>query len=136
MHTVTGSNYYYPPGSKPEKADYHLWIEFQGAKRKAFTDKTKKKIIVGINKQKNNVFIREYECIAADINSYVSWDEIDNLRITFFDFDDGISIYDRDLAHKSGKIILTLQFTYDPERGVFIEKSISEELKTKIEKEN
>ncbi len=138
MHTVVGSHYYYPQGSKPENADYHLWIEFHGKKRKAFTDRTKKKIIIGINNQKNNVFLRAYECVAADINSDVSWDKIDNLRITFFDFEEGISIYDRDDAYKSGKIIFTLQLTYSPslEGGKFIEKPISAELKNKIRNGN
>ena len=97
----------------------------------SFCDKTKKKIYVGIKKQEQLLLFREYELTAADINADVSWEELDKLKITFFDFDKGVTIY-RDHAYKSGKILFILNFTFDPDRGVFVESSISEELKREL----
>ena len=76
MHTITGANHYFTSETNGEKAQYHLWMEFHGAKRKAFCDKTKKKIYVGIKKQEQLLLFREYELTAADINADVSWEEM------------------------------------------------------------
>ena len=128
-HTVTGSNYYFPPSSRPENAQYHLWISTEGASRKAYVAKTKKKVTLGIERGNENIFIREYEMTASSLETDVSWDKIDDLRITFFDFNEGISIYDRATAYKSGKVIFMLHFTFDPVSKTFIEYPISNELK-------
>jgi len=132
MHTVTGVNYYFPPGSNPSNSEYHLWLEVHGASGKAFADRTKKKVIVGIQKGKDSLLLREYELTAASLESDVTWATKDNLKITLFDFDEGVNIYDRANAYKSGKILLTLNITFDPKSGQFIESPISEELKQKI----
>ncbi len=136
MHTVKSMNYYFPVGSNSTNCEYYLWMECHGETRKAYTDKTKKSVRVGIQKGKNNVFLREYELLAASLESDVKWERVDDLTITFFDFDEGVSIYKKDIAYKSAKILFILHITYDPAIGKFIEYPIPEELKQKIKMGN
>jgi hypothetical protein len=75
MHTVTGANYYFPPGSNPTNSEYHLWIGSHGATMKAYSDRTQKRVIVQIQKGNKNIFLREYELLAASLEPDVSGKE-------------------------------------------------------------
>ena len=136
MHTVKGKSYYFPPGAKSDNAEYRLGIAIHGAKRKAFVERTKKKVFVGIYRGKKEIFSREYEVTASGLTENVSWEKLDDLKITFFDFDEGISLYKRATAYKSGKVIFMLHLTYDKETEKFIEHPISDDLKRKIQKKD
>ncbi len=133
--TTTGSNYYFPANSRSKNAQYHLWISTDGANGKPYTAKTRKKVTLGIERGNENIFIREYEVTAASLESDVSWERLDDLKVTFYDFNEGISIYNRTTAHESGKVIFIVHYKFDPVSKTFIEYPISNELKEKIQKQ-
>jgi hypothetical protein len=47
-HTHVGMNYYYPPGSEPPAAQYHLSITVHGAAGRAYVDRTQKAVYLRI----------------------------------------------------------------------------------------
>ncbi len=130
-NTIVSKTHCYPPGKNFETAEYRLVIDVYGQNGKAYTAKTEKKIIVTIWKGEKEQLRREYKCSAASLEWDVTWNDLNDLSILFFDFPEGESIYDKNAIELPAKNIFSLRFTFDSEKK-FIEYPISQDVVRKI----
>ena len=86
MYTSVGQTVEYPPGSDYRSAQYHLVIGVDGARGRAYVDRTSKSVHATIWKGETKVLEREYRLTAADLNWSVNWNTLDQLRITFWEY--------------------------------------------------
>jgi len=120
-HTIVSKTHFYPSDKDYETADFLMQIEVHGEKRQAYTDSNQKKVIVAIWKGQNKLLNREYVCTAASLEWDVVWKELDDLKVVFFDFQEGISIYDEKAVELPAKQIFSLRFTYNNQVKGFTE---------------
>lgn len=100
-------------------------IEVRGQKRHAYADKTKKRVILAIFKDQTEMLTREYEFTAASLAWNVTWDTLEDLNIMFFDFEEGVTIYNKNAVELPAKQIFALRFTFDAQSNKFIEYPVS-----------
>jgi hypothetical protein len=103
-----------------------MQIEVHGVKRKAYTANTKKTIILTIWKGQNKLLDREYVCTAASLEWDVVWKELDDVKVIFFDFPEGVSIYDENALEMPANQTFSLRFTYDNQIKKFKEYPVSQ----------
>lgn len=127
-HTIVSKTHYYPSGKDGETADFLMQIEVHAAKKSAYSAITKKRTIITIWKGQNKLLSREYVCTAASLEWDVVWKELNDLKIVFFDFPEGISIYDEKALELPAKQIFSLRFTYDNHLKSFSEYPISQDV--------
>lgn len=128
MRPVVSKTNWYPQDKDYESADYLLHIEVYGEKREAYSTTTKKKIAITIWERKTKVFVRNYVCTAASLDWDVVWDQLDDLNIVFFDFSEGISIYDEKSEELPAKQIFSLRFTYNKQTKGFTEYTVLQDV--------
>jgi hypothetical protein len=94
MHTVTGSGKVLSPDGT-----LAVWVRKHGASGKAFSDMTLKRVFIVIGPVESKVqekdFVKELKFTAADLEQNTVWKSTNEVQITFYDFGDGISSYDR-----------------------------------------
>jgi len=122
-YTLVSKISYYPSGANKSTAQYQMFIEVQGESGHAYVDMTKKKICLSIWKGEEKIFYREYECKAAALSWNIAWNKLDDITVVFFDFKEGISIYNNK-DKENAKQILSLHFTYDSKLNKFVEYPI------------
>jgi hypothetical protein len=128
MHPVVSKTHWYPSDKDYESAEYLLYIEVHGEKREAYTATTKKRATITIWKGKSKLLVRDYVCTAASLEWDVVWNQLDDLNIVFFDFPEGISIYDEKAVELPAKQIFSLRFTYDSQAECFTEYPIPQKI--------
>jgi len=133
MYPYTGGWAYFPDGSDENTAQYLLSIKINGAYRHAYNDLTKKDIYVSLKKKDGPILMqREYSLHGAGLHWDVSWSHLDNLKIVFYDEQGLIRLTDRsDLTHLPRQIF-TINFTFDPSSGKFIESFAPDNVISKI----
>lgn len=127
-HTIVSKTHYYPSDKDYETADFLMQIEVHGEKREAYSASTKKRAMITLWKGKNKLLSREYVCTAASLEWDVVWKELNDLKIVFFDFPEGNSIYDEKAVELPAKQIFSLRFTYDNQIKGFTEFPISQDV--------
>jgi hypothetical protein len=133
-NTIVSKTHYYPSDKNFETAEYRLAIDVHGKDGKSYTAETEKKIIVTIWRKDKELLKREYKCLAASLEWAVTWNELDDLNILFFDFPEGASIYDKNASEFPAKNILSLRFTFDAEKKKFVEYPVSQDVVKKIKR--
>ena len=91
MYTSVGQTVQYPPGSDYASAQYRLVIGVDGARGRAYVDRTSKTIQVTIWEGKTEVLAREYRLTAGSLKWNVTWNTLDDLCITFFEYGNPVS---------------------------------------------
>ncbi len=136
MQPVVSKTHWYPLDRDYESADYLLYVEVSGERGKAYTATNTKNVIITIFKDNNKYLVRDYVCKAASLEWEVVWNELDDLNILFFDFPEGISIYDEKVVELPAKQIFSLRFTFDKQNDRFSEHTISPKIVQNVKNPN
>ncbi len=131
-HTIVSKTHYYPHDKNFNTADYRLEVVVHGEKRHAYTARTQKKIVITIWSNQKKLLNREYICTSASLEWDVTWNELGDLNILFFDFEEGISIYDKQVLEKQAKHILSLRFTFDAQKKEFTEYPVTKNIVMRV----
>src|SRR5438034_11567206 len=83
MYTSVGQTVEYPPGSDYRSAQYHLVIGVDGARGRAYVDRTSKSLHVTIWKGETKVLELEYRLAAGALEWNESWNTRDATRLSF-----------------------------------------------------
>ena len=130
IFTVSGCMHTYVAGGlnrvSPDKK-YRISVVSHGASAKAYVDKTKKRVYLGVWEiTTNNVpaaFQSKHIFIAADLWWKVQWLANDRASVTFYDYGDKVSRYE---GEKNGMIsnhIATITLQKDEKTGRFVEQN-------------
>src|SRR5437867_12225633 len=114
MYTSVGQTVRYPPGSDYASAQFHLVIGVDGARGRAYADRTLKSVHVTIWKGETKVLERQYRLAAGSLRWNVTWNTLDDLRITFFEYGNPVSGKDRGrYLSWVTRQVLAAAFTFD-----------------------
>jgi len=122
MYTSVGQTVEYPPGSDYRSAQYHLVIGVDGARGRAYVDRTSKSLHVTIWKGETKVLEREYRLAAGSLEWNVTWNTLEDLRITFFEY--GKPVPGKEQAGDVTKVprqVFAVAFTFDETARSFVE---------------
>ena len=122
MYTSVGQTVRYPPGSDYASAQFHLVIGVDGARGRAYADRTLKSVHVTIWKGETKVLERQYRLAAGSLRWNVTWNTLDDLRITFFEYGNPVSGKDQagDLTRVTRQVF-AVAFTFDKTAMSFVE---------------
>lgn len=133
MHPYVFGGAYYPEHSDSDTAQYRLFINIDGAKRHAYNDVTKKEIYISIKRKDNTVLLeRQYTLQAAGLHWDVSWTNLNDLKIVFYDEQGLINLTDKNELSHFPRQIFTLYLTFNPNSGKFIEAVVPDHVISKI----
>jgi hypothetical protein len=120
MHTVVGG------GSDSPSKHYHLWVSSHGASARAYVDKSKKKIWVGIETRDEGnsatLFEQRYVLTGSDIDWSTRWLSDEAVTVDFYDWGDGVSNYNNMKHLAASNHIASFSFALDRTTGKFIQK--------------
>ena len=112
---------HFPPGTNMQSGRYHLGINVHGMKRYDYVDRTKKKVYLVIEEGEEEIFRREYEVIAGELEWDVTWDSVDDLQILFYQYRERATSLSRNIIESNPKEIFSVRFTYNREVRNFVE---------------
>ena len=122
MHTVIGDG----RGTLSPDGRFTLAISSHGASRKAYVDKSKKKVWIWIGSPNSinaePLFQQCYVLNGSDIQWQTHWSSAEAASVEVYDWGDGVSNYDNMHHLTASNHIALLLFILDKNTGKFVEQ--------------
>lgn len=119
-HVSDGSGTGSPDGK------FHLSVGCDGANGRAYTDKTRKKVRIGIRSGDEQasmiLFEHTYTVTGSDITWETHWSSDDTVSVELYDWGDGVANYNNMLHLAASNHIALFVFTLDRTTGKFAQR--------------
>ena len=107
-------------GTPSPDGQLRVSVTSHGAYRHAYIDKTKKEVWISLSRAgaqtKKPLFQRSYRIVGSDVSWDTRWASPINVVVQFFDYGDGVSIYDVP-TNTPTHSIRTIRFRVDGQTG-------------------